>query len=126
MSNRTKSRLDEEFLTESITLRGTTYEFRELSGEKYEDFVKMAEGQDGTADLATVLRLMIPESLVSPKLTAEQLYAKPMPVLSALQGLVNRMHFTPAKDEKADAKNGTSDEVEDSPGNDSEPSTSSA
>lgn len=85
--------LSEEFLEETAVIRGTTYRFREISGEKYEEFLKLAEGPEGTANLGTVLKLMIPESMVEPKLTADQFYRKPLPVVTAIETIVNRMHF---------------------------------
>jgi hypothetical protein len=116
-----KTALSDEFLEESITLRGTKYVFREISAEQYETALKMAEGPDGTTDLSTVLRLMIPDSLVEPKLTAEQLYKKPLPVVTAIQNLVNRMHF---RNEPDEAEGDTDDGEEKAPGNESEAQTS--
>lgn len=116
MPNR-KSDLTAEFIEDSVTLRGVTYRFRELSADKYEEILKEAEGPDGTADLATVLRLMIPESLVDPKLTTEQIYKKPLPVVTAIQNHVNRMHFRTEPEE-------TTEEGEERPGNESEAPTS--
>lgn len=85
--------LSEEFLEETAVIRGTTYRFREISGAKYEEFLKTAEGPEGTANLGTVLRLMIPESMVEPKLTSDQFYSKPLPVVTAIETIVNKMHF---------------------------------
>lgn len=112
-TRKSEATLTEEFREESVTLRGTTYRFREISGTTYEEIIKMAQGEDGEADLATVLKLMIPESLVSPKLSTEQIYAKPLPVLTAIQGVVNRMHF---RDEPQE----TPAEEDDEPKNESE------
>lgn len=122
MATRTKAEtaLTEEFRTEEITLRGQTYVFKELSGSKYEECVKLAEGPDGTADLATVLRLMIPESLVSPKWNAEKIYDRPLPVVTAIQNLVNRMHFRSEEPDKVEG-----DDEEPAAKNESEPQTSS-
>lgn len=118
MSGRTKStELTEEFLEEKVVLRGTTYTFREITGEQYEEVLKMAEGPDGNADLSTVLRLMIPLSMIEPKISAEALYRKPLPVVTAIQGVVNRMHFR-TEPTAAPVEEG------ESPGNDSEAPTS--
>jgi len=118
------SALDDEFLTESITLRGQTYVFREISGATYEECVKLAENEDGTADLATVLRLMIPQSLVSPKWDAEKIYSKPLPVLTAIQNLVNKMHFRAEPDQTDESKDQENSEEESEAKNASEPQTS--
>lgn len=118
MPSRTKTAVNEEFLEDSVTLRGVTYRFRELSGERYEEMLKEAEGPDGTADLSTVLRLMIPESLIDPKLTTEQIYRKPLPVLTAIQNHVNRMHF------RSEPEETPGDEDGEPQGNDSEGETS--
>lgn len=123
MATRSKDNtLTDEFRTETISLRGQTYTFRELTGTQYEECVKLAEGPDGTADLSTVLRLMIPLSLTSPKWDAERLYNKPLPVLTAIQNLVNKMHF---RAEVADDEPKTDgDDAEETAKNASEPSTS--
>lgn len=113
-----KATLTEEFYEEKVTLRGTEYTFREITAEKYEELLKLAENADGSADLATVLRLMIPESLVNPKLTTEQIYRKPLPVVTAIQNTVNRLHF---KNEPTEPAEGDGE----SPGNESEAETSS-
>lgn len=119
-----KTALTDEFLEEEITLRGTKYRFRELTGAQYEEFVKLAEGPDGTSDLSAVLKMMIPESLQEPHLTADQIMAKPLPVYNALAGVVNRMHFRneqpEVKEEDAKAEEGGETQA----GNDSEPQTS--
>lgn len=121
-ARRTETTLSEDFLEEEITLRGTLYKFRELSGSKYEELIKLAEGPDGTADLATVLRLMIPEAMVSPKMTTEQIYSKPLPIVTAMQNVVNRMNFRAEETAADDAKEEAGDEEEVKNG--SEPQTS--
>lgn len=116
-----KTDLSDEFLTETIKLRGVEYTFRELTGAQYEEFVKTCEGPDGTSDLSAVLKLMIPASLQDPKLTSAQILAKPLPVYNALASAVNRMHFRNEADEgEPKAEEG----AEEKPGNDSEPQTS--
>lgn len=114
---KSETALNDEFKTEEVSLRGQAYKFREISGSQYEECVKLAEGPDGTADLSTVLRLMIPLSLVEPKWDAEKIYSKPLPVLTAIQNLVNRMHFRSEEPDQA------TDEEEAAP-NELEPSTS--
>lgn len=123
MSGRGKTQLSEEFREETFYIRGVKYVFRELDGEKYEEFLKLSEGPDGDANLSTVLRLMIPESMVEPKLTVEQIYRKPLPVLSAIQNIVNKMHFATepvGEDPQAEADG---DDEEKAP-NELEPQTS--
>lgn len=116
-----KTALNEEFYEETVTLRGTTYRFRELTGAQYEDFVKICEGPDGTSDLGAVLKLMIPASMLEPKLTADQIMAKPLPIYNALAGVVNRMHF---RTEPVEGEPEATEGGETKPGNDSEPQTS--
>jgi hypothetical protein len=116
-----KSSLTEDFLEETITLRGTTYTFRELTGAQYEEFVKLCEGPDGSSDLSAVLKLMIPASMTEPKLTIDQIVAKPLPVYNALAGIVNRLHFRSEQDE---GRKAPEEGDEEKPGNDSEPQTS--
>lgn len=105
------TRLTEEFQTETITVRGTTYKFKELSAADYEKIIKLAAGPDDNAELNTVLRLMAVESIVEPKLTTKELESKPYPVYAKLLATVNIMHFTPLTDdangteEKGDAPN---------------------
>jgi hypothetical protein len=62
---------------------------------------------------------MIPESLISPKWDAAKIYDRPLPVVTALQNLVNRMHFRTEEPDKVEA------EDEEAPKNESEPQTSS-
>jgi hypothetical protein len=119
-----KTALNEEFLEETVRLRGVDYHFRELTGAQYEEFVKLCEGPDGSSDLSAVLKLMIPASLQDPKLTTEQILAKPLPVYNALAGVVNRMHFRSEEAEGEPKAEQGDEEGEPKPGNDSEPQTS--
>ena len=113
-----RSQLEKKYLTKTVRLRGTDYVFRELSGSQYEEFVKMAEGPDGTADLSAVLKLMAPEALSSPTLTAEEIYDLPMPVFNTIIKIVNDMHFrnepeeTLTEEGKADLGNGSERETD--------------
>jgi len=107
------------FQEESITLRGIDFKFREITGTQYEECIREAEGPDGSADLSTVLRLMIPLSLLEPKWDVEKIYELPLPMVTAIQGVVNRLHFKNEPTKSADPEK-ESDEAK----NDSEPQTS--
>lgn len=82
-----------EFRTEEVTIRGTTYKFRELSANEYDAILKIASGPDDNADLATVLKMMAVKSLVEPAATAAELGEKPYPVYSKILQSVNKLHF---------------------------------
>lgn len=84
--------LDSELLTKTTTIRGTEYTLRELSQEEYDACVKMATGQDGF-DSVLLLKFMLSKSLISPKLSPDQLKAKPFKVTNELRMIVNRMHW---------------------------------
>lgn len=94
----------DEFETRDVVIRDTTYKFRELSAAEYDKIIKLASGPDDNAELNVVLKLMVTQSLIDPKLTAAQLDEKPYPVYAKLLQTVNVMHFTPLVE--SDSKNG--------------------
>lgn len=96
----TGTKLTDEFRTSEIVVRGTTYKLRELSAAEYDDILKLATGADESADLSAVLKLMALKSIVEPKITAEELAAKPYTVYAKLLGAVNRLHFSADEDEE--------------------------
>lgn len=102
------NKLTEEFETRDVTIRDTTYKFRELSASEYNSIIKLASGPDDNAELNVVLQLMVTKALIDPKLTAAELDAKPYPVYAKLLQTVNVMHFTPLVDQK----NGKGDDDE--------------
>jgi hypothetical protein len=73
----TAGEFDNEYLTEEITLRGVNYKFRELSVGKYDELVKLATSKNDLGeelvDNALLVRLMVLESCIAPKLTADKL-----------------------------------------------------
>lgn len=82
-----------EFREQTIEVRGIKYVLRELSATEYDDLVKIATGPDDEIDLTALLKLMMSKCLVEPKLSAEELGAKPYPVIRKLNEAVNRLHF---------------------------------
>lgn len=100
----TTSKITDEFRTEEVVIRGTTYKLRELSANEYDQIMKIAtpEGED-QADLATVLKMMASKSLIEPAGT--DIGAKPYPVYSRLLQAVNKLHFAGDVDEVSDNPN---------------------
>jgi hypothetical protein len=98
---------DDGFLTGKVTVRGRTYSFRELSTKTYDKLVGMATDQDDMVDRTLLLRIMIVESSVDPKLTADSLAELPYPVSRRLATLVNNMHYfdDEEKGEEGDSPN---------------------
>lgn len=100
--------LDTAPFEKTITLRGVTYRFRELSIGEYDDLVKKATttkqnalGEDiDTLDQALLLRLMVLNSCISPKLRADRLNELSMPVVLKINKLVNDMHYGDVPEDK--------------------------
>lgn len=92
------SKMNDEFRTEEVTIRGTTYKMRELSANEYDEILKIATPPDeDQADLATVLKMMANKSMVEP--AGLDLGSKPYPVYSKLLQTVNKLHFSSDTDE---------------------------
>lgn len=91
---------DDGFLTGKVTVRKKTYSFRELSTKTYDKLVAMATDQDDMVDRTLLLRFMIVEASVDPKLTAETLAELPYPISRRLAVLVNNMHYFDEEDQK--------------------------
>lgn len=92
-----------EFVERELTLRGTTYRIRELSAKEYDDCVKMASKSDDETDMVALLKLMTSKSLVSPKLSADDLAALPYKINRQLGSAVNRLHFSDDEDDEGNA-----------------------
>lgn len=86
--------ITDEFREVTLDIRGVKYQLKELSASAYDDIVKVAAGPDDSADMNTVLKMMLAKSLIDPHLDSAQLGAKPFPVLNRLLQEVNRMHFS--------------------------------
>lgn len=95
---------DDEFRTATITARGKSYTFRELSTEQYDKLVTMSTDKDDMVDRTVLLRLMACEASVEPKLTPNRLAKMPYPVARRIGTLINDMHYF--DDEKADTEDG--------------------
>lgn len=93
MSSKDNTAPSSDFRTDEVTVRGTTYKFRELSANEYDAILKVATGPDDNADLGAVLKMMAIKSLVEPSLTAAELGDKPYPVYSKILQAVNKLHF---------------------------------
>ena len=85
---------DTQALTASIHVRGKEYRFRELLTEEYDKLVKMAADEDDIVDRTLLLRLMVVEASVEPKLTPEGLAKLPYPIARRLNVLINDMHYS--------------------------------
>ncbi len=97
-------KLSDEFRTEDVVIRGTTYKLRELSAREYDDIIKIASGPDDNADLSVVLKMMAIKSITEPAITSdEQLLAKPYGVYSKILQAVNKLHFGSDEDTSPNA-----------------------
>jgi hypothetical protein len=97
---------DDEFQTAALDIRGTVYHLRELETDVYDRLVKMATDEEDLIDRSLLLRLMVCESAVKPKITPDRLAKMPYSVTRRLGDLVNNMHwsdeFEPPQDEDED------------------------
>ena len=90
------------FYTETVSVRGKDYTFRELSAGDYNDLIDVFT-KDDIVDSSGVTRAMAVKSLTAPVMTNDELMALPFPVYSTLIGTVNRMHFGAREDESPNA-----------------------
>lgn len=81
-------------LTATLTIRGRVYTFRELLTDEYDKLVRMAADEDDLVDRTLLLRLMIVEASVDPRLTPDKLAKLPYPVSRRIGVLVNDMHYS--------------------------------
>lgn len=108
------STLTDEFVTKEVVIRGTTYRLKELSETEYDACSKMATGADGRLDSVLLLKVMLSKALVEPKLSAEQLAAKPYRVGNELRAEINRLHWGDDEFEVEEDEDGGKDESSDS------------
>lgn len=94
--------IDEGFSTASVTHRGRTFTFRELSAEEYDHAVDLATkgaGDEKELDTVQLLRWMIVTGSVEPKLDAAKLGKLPFSTVTRISKTVNDLHFAPDEDE---------------------------
>ena len=111
----------EAFETASVTHRGTTYTFRELSAEEYDQCVELSttgEGDDKSLDTVQLLRWMIIKGSLEPKLDPAALGKLPFSAVTKISRTVNDLHF--ARDEDMATKACVNEECEWSVPGDSE------
>lgn len=105
----TATDIADNFNTAEVTHKGTTYSFRELSAEEYDHAVELATSDDLDADgnkkLDTVqlLRWMIVQGSVEPKLNPASLGKLPFSATTKISRTVNDLHFRPDDDEAVKA-----------------------
>lgn len=102
----TPTEIDEGFDQTSVTHKGTTYTFRELSAEEYDECVELAshgEGDDKQLDAVQMLRWMIVKGSLQPKLNASTLAKLPFSATTKISRAVNDLHFRPDEDEAVKA-----------------------
>lgn len=99
----TADEMSNEFAEAKVTFRGTTYTLRELPMDQYDKTVKQAttKDEDGveTFDNAGHTKILTVKCLVSPKLSADELYGKGTRLVRALQGAALRLHLDPEPEE---------------------------
>lgn len=92
-----ESPTEEELLTlpfaeETITIDKRKFTFRELTVDENDQCADGARTKDGMVNTRTMMRLMILNSAVSPKLTAEALGKMPQRAYIRIYDLVNRLN----------------------------------
>jgi len=96
--------MDGEFRVITATMRGVTYEVRELPADEYEKCVKGATDEKaGTIANDTLFKLMLGKALIAPKMTVAEVMKKPYPVVRKLNDIIDMLHYTPEEsDEEAE------------------------
>ena len=92
----------ESFETTTVTHKGKTYSFRELSAEEYDKCVDLAttgEGDDKDLNTVQLLRWMIVTGSVEPKLDPASLGKLPFSAVGRISRAVNNLHFMQDEDE---------------------------
>lgn len=74
-----------------LVLGGKEWRFRELSVQENDDCADSAKGQDGMINARTMMRLMIIQSSVQPKLSPNSLGKLPTRVYGKIYDLVNEL-----------------------------------
>jgi hypothetical protein len=101
---------EDGFKIKSITLRGTTYKFREVDGQVYDDCVENSTSEIDdqgrrTTDWAMVNKFLLERSLVDPKMPLKTISALPYGVRQAMFIVINELHppfTTEGREEKKD------------------------
>jgi len=100
-----------EFATAKVRYRGVEYVMRELSMDEYDKTVKLATAKvvtpenpegDETFDGTAHTKILTIKSVVSPKMSADQLYSKGTRLVRALQVQVAKLHWDPEPEEKGE------------------------
>lgn len=86
---------ESEFAHSEITVKGVEYKFVELDAETYDECCELAKREDGTIDTVLLLKVMLPKSLVSPKLGEQKIAKMPMSLRRSLLTEVDLLHFPP-------------------------------
>lgn len=113
MARVTADEMSNEFAEKRISYRGTEYVMRELPMDEYDKTVKLAtttirvDGEDVEKfDNVAHTKILVAKSLVSPKLTADQLYGKGTRLVRQLTNEVGKLHWDPEPEDKAKADDG--------------------
>jgi hypothetical protein len=88
-----------EFEETSVDIKGQTFKLKELTTEKYDEAIRAATGADDDIDMVILLRMMLIDSLVEPKLESDDIARLPHSVTRKLTTAVNRLHFPPENKE---------------------------
>lgn len=83
-----------DFEERDVEIKGTTFKLRELTTEKYDECIKSATGDDEDIDMVVLLRLMLIDSLVEPKIDNESIAKLPHSITRKLTTAVNKLHFS--------------------------------
>lgn len=91
------------FAKETVEIAGNTFTFRELTVAENDACADAAQGPDGNFNGRTMMRMMIIESSVEPKLTTEDLAKMPNRVYIKIYDVVNRLNTLDIDDSEGNA-----------------------
>lgn len=89
---------DTSFTQSTITVKDMTFTLKELTAGQYDDAVRAAETNAGEVDSVLLLRLMLLDSMIEPRMNAEELNALPYRVIRRLNQAVNELHWAADQD----------------------------
>jgi hypothetical protein len=94
------------FADKTVTVSGKKFKFRELSVQENDDCADAAKKADGTIDGRVMMRMMIINSSMEPKLTTKQLAKMPQRAYIRIYDVVNELNtldFSTDEDEEGNA-----------------------
>lgn len=94
---------DYSFGTKTITVKGVSYTFREISVDENDECNEVGNGPDGKWNGRAALRMMISKSAVDPKLDLATIGRMPLSVYNAVATAVNEVNSGDLDDDAEDS-----------------------